>query len=64
MVYSESELAAIAKQRMKSAIYTLARECDVVGISSDGEYTAEGYYSRSRVTYITEVGEFRALDTD
>ena len=60
--YSETELVKIAESRMAGALYALFGESDIMGIKSHGEFTADGYSCYSEVTYVTEVGAFRALD--
>ena len=61
-VYTDSQLVKIAKTRMNSALYTLFDEDDIISISSEGKFEADGYYLRSTVTYVSNVGEFKRIE--
>lgn len=60
--YTDLELITIAKQRINGAVYSLFDTEDVVSIRTYGEFGADGYYCRSAVSYVGEVGEFKELD--
>lgn len=56
-VYADDELVAIAKDRLNLDTALMLTKSDLIKISTDGEFTEDGYRIRSDVVYLTDVGQ-------
>lgn len=55
-LYSDEELVALAKDRLSLDTALMLTKSDLVRMSSDGEFTEEGYRMWSDIVYLTDVG--------
>lgn len=55
--YSDEELVSLAKDRLSLDTALLLTESDLVRISTDGEFTEDGYRMWSDIVYLTDVGQ-------
>ena len=55
--YSSDEMTALASLRLSEAVGELLSGSDLKKISTDGDFTDEGYRMSSRVVYTAEVGK-------
>jgi len=54
---TDTELTAIARQRMNALLAKSLAASDLIGIKSEGRFTDDGYSMTSRVVFLCEVGE-------
>ena len=54
--YSDEELVSLAKDRISLYTALVLAESDLVRISTDGEFTEDGYKMWSDILYLTDVG--------
>ena len=57
VVYSDEKLVEIATKRLHSLMADKLLSADLIRLRTSGEFTEEGYYLRSDIVYLTEVGE-------
>lgn len=55
--YSDEELVSLAKDRVSLDTALMLTESDLVRISTDGEFTEDGYRMWSDIVYLTDVGQ-------
>ena len=55
--YSDEELVSLAKDRLSLDTALMLTESDLVKISTDGEFTEDGYRMWSDIVYLTDVGQ-------
>ena len=55
--YSDEELVLLAKDRLSLDTALMLTESDLVRISTDGEFTEDGYRMWSDIVYLTDVGQ-------
>ena len=55
--YSDEELVSLAKDRVSLDTALMLKESDLVRISTDGEFTEDGYRMWSDIVYLTDVGQ-------
>lgn len=56
-IYTDGELTAIAAERLNSLVATRLELCDLVRLSTSGQFTDEGYEMRSDMIFCESVGE-------
>ena len=54
--YSDEDLVSLAKDRLSLDTALMLAESDLVRISTDGEFTEDGYRMWSDIVYLTDVG--------
>ena len=60
--YSDREMIALAKDRLNLEMALLLTGSDLVRISSDGEFTDDGYRMWSDIVYLTDVGRENSFE--
>ena len=55
--YSDEDLVSLAKDRISLYTALMLAESDLVRISTDGEFTEDGYKMWSDILYLTDVGQ-------
>lgn len=55
--YSDEDLVSLAKDRLSLDTALMLTESDLVKISTDGEFTEDGYRMWSDIVYLTDVGQ-------
>ena len=56
-VYSDEELVSLAKDRLSLDMALMLTKSDLIRISTDGEFTDDGYKMWSDIIYLTNVGQ-------
>ncbi|MBO7196306.1 MAG: sporulation protein YqfD [Clostridia bacterium] len=64
VVFSDDELALVAKERLNAKIAARLLDADLLKLSTIGEFTENGYYLKSDIVYLTEVGEQVGIQLD
>ena len=60
--YSDEELVSFAKDRISLETALMLAESDLVKISTDGEFTDDGYRMWSNIVYLTDVGRENSFE--
>jgi hypothetical protein len=60
--YSDEELVSLAKDRLSLETALMLAESDLVKISTDGEFTDDGYRMWSNIVYLTDVGRENSFE--
>ena len=60
--YSDEELVSLAKDRISLETALMLAESDLVKISTDGEFTDDGYRMWSNIVYLTDVGRENSFE--
>ena len=61
-LYSDEELVSLAKDRLSLDTVLMLKASDLIRISTNGEFTENGYRMWSDIIYLTDVGQENAFE--
>ena len=61
-LYSDEELVSLAKDRLRLDTVLMLKASDLIRISTNGEFTKNGYRMWSDIIYLTDVGQENAFE--
>ncbi len=62
--YSDSDIVKVASNRLNALMASRLVGCDLIKVKTKGDFTDNGYYICSDVTFLCPIGESKAFEAD
>ena len=62
--YTDDEIVKLASARLNSLVTSRLVGCDLIKIKSNGNFTENGYYICSELTFLCQVGVDKRFEAD